>query len=75
MTRPRVFIPDPIHEDGIRRLGERFVVEMLAATDAAARDRGFGEADAAIVRNRAKIESAINNAKALPPMMAILVWR
>jgi D-3-phosphoglycerate dehydrogenase len=65
VTRPRVFIPDPIHEDGIRRLGERFVVEMPAATDAAARDRGFGEADAAIVRNIAVDRPVLDTARRL----------
>jgi D-3-phosphoglycerate dehydrogenase len=50
MTRPRVFIPDPIHRDGVERLAGHFIVEM-PATDAEARRRGFASADAAIVRN------------------------
>jgi D-3-phosphoglycerate dehydrogenase len=49
-TRPRVFIPHPIHGDGVDRLRRDFVVEM-GARDAAACRRGFATADAVIVRN------------------------
>ena len=50
MTRPRVFIPDPIHGDGVERLSRDCVVDT-PATDAAARRCGFAAADAAIIRN------------------------
>jgi D-3-phosphoglycerate dehydrogenase len=54
MSRPRVFIPDPIHADGLARLRERFVVDAPAtAPDAAARRAAFSQADAVIVRNLA----------------------
>jgi D-3-phosphoglycerate dehydrogenase / 2-oxoglutarate reductase len=50
-ARPRVFIPDPIHADGIARLAEHFVVAEPLPGDAAAHRHGFAEADATIVRN------------------------
>ena len=50
MTRSRVFIPDPIHADGVERLSRDFVVDT-PAKDAPARQRGFAAADAAIIRN------------------------
>jgi D-3-phosphoglycerate dehydrogenase len=50
MTRPRVFIPDPIHGDGVERLSRGFVVDT-PAKDATGRRRGFAAADAAIIRN------------------------
>jgi len=65
VTRPRVFIPDPIHEDGVRRLGERFVVDMPAAKDAETRRHGFAEADAAIVRNIAVDRPVLDTARRL----------
>jgi DNA-3-methyladenine glycosylase I len=62
--------------DGFRAAFRGFDIEAVA---------GFGErdvarllADAGIVRNRAKIEAAINNARAakrLPGGLAALVWR
>jgi D-3-phosphoglycerate dehydrogenase len=52
MNLPRVFIPDPIHAEGVTRLGERFFVDAPdAAQDAPARARSFTQADAVIVRN------------------------
>jgi D-3-phosphoglycerate dehydrogenase len=51
LARPRVFIPDPIHVDGVARLAERFVVDQPSAGDSDARYRGFAKADAIIVRN------------------------
>jgi D-3-phosphoglycerate dehydrogenase len=49
--RPRVFIPDPIHADGVARLAGHFVVDRPPPGDDAARYRGFAAADAAVVRN------------------------
>jgi D-3-phosphoglycerate dehydrogenase len=51
MGLPRVFIPDPIHEDGVARLRERFSVDSSSGQDAAARRIAFSQADAVIVRN------------------------
>jgi D-3-phosphoglycerate dehydrogenase len=51
VARQRVFIPDPIHADGVARLAQRFVVDQPPVGDSDARHRGFAEADAVIVRN------------------------
>ena len=52
MSEFRVFIPDPIHADGLARLRECFVVEAPeTAQDAATRRAAFSQADAVIVRN------------------------
>lgn len=52
MSLPRVFIPDPIHADGVARLSGRFFVDAPAGEqDAAARRLAFTQADAVIVRN------------------------
>jgi D-3-phosphoglycerate dehydrogenase len=52
MSLPRVFIPDPIHPDGVARLGARFFVDApKEPQDAAARRHSFTRADAVIVRN------------------------
>lgn len=52
MSLLRVFIPDPIHADGVARLRERFYVDAPAAEqDAEARRLAFSHADAVIVRN------------------------
>ncbi len=52
MSAPRVFIPDPIHADGVARLRERFFVDAPAGgQDAAARRLAFSLADAVIIRN------------------------
>ncbi len=51
MTAFRVFIPDPIHSDGVERLREHFVVAAPAAGDDSTRRHGIAEADAVIVRN------------------------
>ncbi len=54
MSMPRVFIPDPIHADGVARLRERCFVDAPAGgQDAAARRLAFSQADAVIVRNLA----------------------
>lgn len=54
MSMPRVFIPDPIHADGVARLRERFFVDApVGGQDAAARRLAFSQADAVIVRNLA----------------------
>ncbi len=54
MSMPRVFIPDPIHADGVARLRERCFVDAPAGgQDAAARRLAFSLADAVIVRNAA----------------------
>jgi D-3-phosphoglycerate dehydrogenase len=54
MNMPRVFIPDPIHADGVARLSGRFFVDAPAGgQDAAARRLAFAQADAVIVRNLA----------------------
>jgi D-3-phosphoglycerate dehydrogenase len=65
VTRARVFIPDPIHADGVVRLAEHFVVCQPPAGDAAARYDGFAEADAAIVRNIAVDRRVIDAAPRL----------
>jgi len=65
VSRPRVFIPDPIHEDGVRRLSECLVVDMPAASDEATRRRGFAEADATIVRNIAVDRPVLDTAHRL----------
>ena len=51
MTLPRVFIPDPIHADGIARLGAHFTVDAPDSKDDATRRQCFASADAVIVRN------------------------
>ena len=52
LNRPRVFIPDPVHSDGLARLRERCdVVAPEAALDAAGRAAEFARADAVVVRN------------------------
>ena len=54
MSLPRVFIPDPIHADGVMRLRDQFLVDAPAGEqDDAARRRAFSCADAVIVRNLA----------------------
>ncbi len=68
MTDLRVFIPDPIHEDGIARLREHFLVDSVSGRDADSRRRAFAEADAIIVRN-IKIDAALIDAA--PKLKAI----
>jgi D-3-phosphoglycerate dehydrogenase / 2-oxoglutarate reductase len=52
MSPPRVFIPDPIHADGVMRLSERCeVFASDAMWDEAAKRAAFARADAVIVRN------------------------
>ena len=51
MSKPRVFIPHPIHADGIARLGEGFAVDAPETESEAGFVRSFAEADALIVRN------------------------
>ena len=52
MSLPRVFIPDPIHADGVARLSGQFFVDApVGEQDAAARRLAFAQADAVIVRN------------------------
>jgi len=51
MMRPRVYIPDAIHADGLARLGGAFEIDAPAARDDAATARSFAAADAVIVRN------------------------
>ena len=64
-ARPRVFIPDPIHVDGVARLAERFVVDQPSAGDGDARHRRFAEADAVIVRNIAVDRTVLDAAPRL----------
>ncbi|HEY7486247.1 MAG TPA: DNA-3-methyladenine glycosylase I [Streptosporangiaceae bacterium] len=62
--------------EGFRRAFDGFAIEKVAAYGPAEVDRLL--ADAAIVRNRAKIEAAIANARAaldLPAGLATVVWR
>jgi D-3-phosphoglycerate dehydrogenase len=61
----RVFIPDPIHTDGVARLAERFIVDQPSAGDSDARRRGFAEADAIIVRNIAVDRAVLDAAPRL----------
>ena len=51
MSLPRVFIPHPIHADGIARLEPQFEVEAPAAQSDEMTRRSFADADAVIVRN------------------------
>ncbi len=51
MSLPRVFIPHPIHGDGIVRLTKHFVVDAPLKHDDDACKKSFAEADAVIVRN------------------------
>jgi D-3-phosphoglycerate dehydrogenase len=46
-----VFIPDPIHADGVERLRGRCEVDAPPRQDEAARHRSFAAADAIVVRN------------------------
>jgi hypothetical protein len=49
ISLPRVFIPDPIHSDGVARLSKPCVVDAPAdAQDAAACRLSFSKADAVI---------------------------
>jgi DNA-3-methyladenine glycosylase I len=62
--------------EGFRRAFDGFAIAKVAAYGSADVDRLLG--DAAIVRNRAKIEAAIANARAamdLPDGLAAVVWR
>jgi len=62
--------------DGFRQAFDGFAIEKVAAYGPAAVARLL--ADASIVRNRAKIEAAIANAKAaldLPDGLGTVVWR
>jgi D-3-phosphoglycerate dehydrogenase len=51
LSLPRVFIPHPIHADGIARLEPQFEIEAPAAQSDEMTRRSFTEADAVIVRN------------------------
>jgi len=51
VSLPRVFIPHPIHADGICRLDGKFVVEAPLEQDESAQRKSFANADAVIVRN------------------------
>ncbi len=51
MSLPRVFIPDPIHGNGVDRLGAGFIIDAPTGQDAAGRRKSFAAADAVIVRN------------------------
>jgi len=51
VTLPRVFVPHPIHADGLARLDGKFVVEAPQKQGAEALRRSFEAADAVIVRN------------------------
>ena len=61
MSLPRVFIPDPIHADGVTLLRGQFVVDAPASQDTAARRLAFAAADAVVVRNVA-IDAALMDA-------------
>jgi D-3-phosphoglycerate dehydrogenase len=61
MTRPRVFIPDPIHANGIARLGDAFEVDAPSSQDDAGRLQSLAAADAVVVRNL-KIDAALIDA-------------
>jgi D-3-phosphoglycerate dehydrogenase len=60
-----VFIPDPIHADGVHRLSPGFDVDMPTASDAATRGAAFAIADAVIVRNLALDEAVLGAAPRL----------
>jgi D-3-phosphoglycerate dehydrogenase len=69
MSLLRVFIPDPIHADGVMRLRDQFLVDAPAGEqDAAARRRAFSLADAVIVRNLAIDASLMDSC----PRLAII---
>jgi D-3-phosphoglycerate dehydrogenase len=51
VSPPRVFVPHPIHADGLARLAEHFVVDAPLRQDGAAQRRSFAMADAVVVRN------------------------
>lgn len=53
MTVQRVFIPDPIHADGVAALRRHFDVYSAPNGDAQARRQAFQQADAVVVRNSA----------------------
>ena len=61
MTRSRVFIPDPVHADGIARLAPLFEVDAPSHQDDADRRKSFAAADAVIVRNL-RIDAALMDA-------------
>jgi D-3-phosphoglycerate dehydrogenase len=48
---PRVFIPHPIHPDGVARLRSQFTVDAPTTEDEAAFAASFADADAIVVRN------------------------
>jgi D-3-phosphoglycerate dehydrogenase / 2-oxoglutarate reductase len=53
MAGARVFIPDPIHPDGVARLSQSFVVDAASGEqDVATQQLAYSRADAVIVRNR-----------------------
>ena len=51
MSNSRVFIPHPIHADGIARLAAHFVVDAPLKHDDDACLKSFADADAVVVRN------------------------
>ncbi len=51
MSLPRVFVPHPIHADGLARLAQHFVVDAPLHQDEDERQRSFAMADAVVVRN------------------------
>ncbi len=61
MSRPRVFIPDPIHADGVARLDAHFEIDGPSGDDESDRRRRFAKADAVIIRNRG-IDAALMDA-------------
>ncbi len=51
MSLPRVFVPHPIHADGLARLAEHFVVDAPLSQDEDEQWLSFSMADAVVVRN------------------------
>lgn len=51
VTTPRVFVPHPIHADGLAKLAEHFTVDAQLHQDEDAQRRSFAMADALVVRN------------------------
>ncbi len=61
MSLPRVFVPHPIHADGLARLAEHFFVDAPPHQDEDDRRRSFEMADAVVVRNIA-VDAALIDA-------------
>ncbi len=67
-SAPRVFVPHPIHADGLAKLAEHFAVDAPLHQDEDAQRRSFTMADALVVRN-IEIDAAL--IEALPRLRVI----